>query len=151
MKFVAALTMLALKAPAKPLSPETTTTNMFFSGRVTSSGCRISPVSGSMISARRFSDCSTPSIIVTYGRDDIIRSCARRSFAAATIFMALVIWRVFLVLRMRLLKSRTFAMPLSVLLGRGYLCRLMFGEEILLVLVDRILQAAAQIVVNRFL
>ena len=43
----AALTMFELKAPAKPLSPATTTTRTFFSSRSTSSGCRTSPVSSS--------------------------------------------------------------------------------------------------------
>ena len=37
------------------------------------------------------------------------RSCARRSLAAATIFMALVICRVFFTLRMRRRMSRMFA------------------------------------------
>src|SRR5215467_4102232 len=65
---------------------------------------------------RRRSESSTLSIIATYGRDARARSCARRSLAAATIFMALVIWRVFLILRMRRLKSRTFA----ILPARAY-------------------------------
>jgi hypothetical protein len=38
------------------------------------------------------------------------RSWARRSLAAETIFMALVICRVFFTLRMRRRKSSTFAM-----------------------------------------
>src|SRR6185312_3725110 len=46
------LRILALNAPASPLSPVTTTSNTFFSGHLTRSGCSTSPVAGSKISAR---------------------------------------------------------------------------------------------------
>ena len=59
MKLCAALTMLELKAPAKPLSPATTMTRTFFSSRSTSSGCMTSPLSP----MRRTSDSSTLEIM----------------------------------------------------------------------------------------
>ena len=55
--------MLALKAPAKPLSPVTMISSTRFSGRVANSGWRRLPVSGSKMSARRVSDSSTLVII----------------------------------------------------------------------------------------
>ena len=69
------------------------------------------------------------------------RSCARRSLAAETIFMALVICRVFLTERMRRLRSSTFA--IYQLLGRNHhrLALVLACLEILLVIVDGIRQA----------
>src|SRR5947207_7471998 len=69
------------------------------------------------------------------------RSCARRSLAAETIFMALVICCVFLTERMR--------RRISIRLGMGG-----FGlvrDEARLVLVEQLGDAAAQIVVERLL
>src|SRR5713101_4455711 len=48
---------------------------------------------------------STRCICCAYGRALVMRSCARRSFDAATIFMALVICCVFLTARIRRLRS----------------------------------------------
>src|ERR1700684_3262937 len=95
------------------------------------------------------------------------RSCARRSLAAAIIFIALVIWRVLFTLRMRRRKSRTFAMPGLGLLGFFLLlflffgkllhrrlfegCVTMLGEEVLLVLLQRILDPVPQVIVQRLL
>jgi hypothetical protein len=59
------------------------------------------------------SDSSTLEIMRAYGLAARARSCARRSLAAETIFMALVIWRVFFTLRMRRRKSSTFAILFS--------------------------------------
>ena len=56
-------------------------------------------------STRVETDASTSRSAAAYGRAAIIRSCARRSFAAATIFMALVICCVFLTLRIRRRRS----------------------------------------------
>ena len=109
MNWNAVLVMFALNAPANPLSPLITTSSTRFSGRVANSGCRRLPVSSSKISTRRVSDSSTLVIIFAYGRAASARSCARRSFAAETIFMALVICRVFFTLRMRRRRSSTFA------------------------------------------
>src|SRR5437762_8730199 len=51
--------------------------------------------------------------ICAYGRAASARSCARRSRAAETIFMALVICRVLRTLRMRRRISKTFAIGAS--------------------------------------
>src|ERR1700721_367566 len=93
------------------------------------------------------------------------RSCARRSLAAAIIFIALVIWRVLFTLRMRRRRSRTFAMRGSGLLGFFLLLLLflgkflhrrllqrrivMLGEEVLLIFFKRILDPISQVVVQR--
>src|SRR5262249_18320785 len=102
--------MLELKAPARPFSPETTIRSTVCSGRRIKSGWRGSPVLGSYTSARETSDLSTFVSICAYGRAARARSCARRSLAAETICMALVIWRVFFTLRMRRRMSKRFAM-----------------------------------------
>ena len=52
----------------------------------------------------------TVSSVWAKGRAEMTFSCARRSFAADTIFMALVIWRVFFTDLMRLRMSRSEAM-----------------------------------------
>src|ERR1700761_647375 len=94
------------------------------------------------------------------------RSCALRSFAAAIIFIALVICRVLLTLRMRLRKSRMLGMPglsllrflLLLLVRRELLDRrllqrriAMLGEKILLVFRQRALDPVPQIIVQRLL
>src|ERR1700733_4696202 len=95
------------------------------------------------------------------------RSCARRSLAAAIIFIAFVIWRVLFTLRMRRRRSRTFAMRGSGLLDFFLLLLLFFGkrlhrrflqgritmlgEEVLLVFRQRSFDAISQIIVQRFL
>ena len=66
-----------------------------------------------IVDARGDATASTSRSAAAYGRAAIIRSCARRSFAAETIFMALVICCVFLTLRMR--------RRMSIVLG---MCRL---------------------------
>jgi hypothetical protein len=53
----------------------------------------------------------TASILREYGRAEMTRSCARRSLAAATIFMVLVICWVFLTLVIFLRMSRKLGMP----------------------------------------
>src|SRR6266446_6151586 len=92
---------LVLKLPHSPLSPVTTITSVLPSGR----GSRM--VSNGWIdgSTRDATLCSTRCICTAYGRAFIIRSCARRSFDAATIFMALVICCVFLTARIRRRRS----------------------------------------------
>ena len=109
MNFCAALPMFELKPPAKPLSPAMTRMSTFFSSRSTSSGCMMSPVASSirLVRCTRFSN--TLASICAYGRACSARSWARRSLAAETIFMALVICRVFFTLRMRRRRSSTFA------------------------------------------
>ncbi len=59
MNWYAVFRMLALKAPANPLSPLMTTIRMRFSGRVMNSGWTRLPVFSSKMSTRRTSDCST--------------------------------------------------------------------------------------------
>jgi hypothetical protein len=61
-------------------------------------------------STRVETEARTSRSAAEYGRAIIIRSCARRSFAAATIFMALVICCVFLTLRIRRLRSMVLGM-----------------------------------------
>jgi hypothetical protein len=56
------------------------------------------------------SDFNTFVSICPNGRAASARSCARRNFAAETIFIAFVIWRVLVTLRMRRRISRMFAM-----------------------------------------
>ena len=74
-----------------------TSRHSLLGSRCASSGCP--RCSSSRAAAATFASTlrSTPA----YGRAAIIRSCARRSFAAETIFMALVICCVFLTQRMR--------------------------------------------------
>src|SRR4030088_2363249 len=142
---VAALVMLALNAPASPLSPVTTISSMFFSSRCASKGCLGSPVSGSSISARATSDFSTLLNICAYGRAAITRSCARRSLAAETIFMALVICCVFLTDRIR--------RRMSIKLGMVYMpsghCGLIgvVAHELLFQFRDDVFHLGLQIVV----
>src|SRR5436305_8279232 len=71
---------------------------MRFSSRRWSSGCA---AASSVWLAARAAFCSMRSSMVAYGRAANTRSCARRSLAAETIFMALVICCVFLTERMR--------------------------------------------------
>src|ERR1700754_4763610 len=77
-------------------------------------------------------------IISAYGRDATARSCARRSLAAETIFMALVICCVFLTERMR--------RRMSIKLGIA-----VFRDEAGLELLQHRLDFAAQCIVQRLL
>src|ERR1700729_2232720 len=93
------------------------------------------------------------------------RSCARRSLAAAIIFIALVIWRVLFTLRMRRRKSRTFAMRgldllcfFLLLFFRKRLYRrllerriTMLSQEVLLVFRQSTLDTVSEVVVQRLL
>src|SRR3954464_7560979 len=94
---------------------------------------------------RRISERMTLAIICAYGRAVTARSCARRSFAAETIFMALVICRVFFTLRMRRRMSRMFAKLCSY---RHCLTR---THKRLLEIVERLLQIRLDRVVERLL
>src|SRR5437764_15373883 len=94
MAFIAARTMLLLKAPQSPRSAVTMTSSTLRSascawrrGCVTSSSTRVA------------TEVSTLRSAAAYGRAAKMRSCARRSFAAETIFMALVSCWLFLVVR----------------------------------------------------
>src|ERR1039458_5222987 len=71
------------------------------------------------------------------------RSCARRSLAAETIFMALVICCVFLTERMR----RRMSIRLGMRRFRGFL----IGHEPRLEFFHRSLEFAAQLIVQRLL
>jgi hypothetical protein len=97
--------MLALKPPARPRSLVTTTSSTFFTSRRDSSGWLSEPGSERLISVD-----ITASSVCAYGRAAMTPSWARRSFAAETIFIALVIWRVFLTERIRFRMSRNEAM-----------------------------------------
>src|SRR5882762_2584164 len=70
------------------------------------------------MSARETSDCKTFVSICAYGRAASARSWARRSLAADTIFMARVIWRVLITLRMRRRISSMLAINQSLLVVR---------------------------------
>ena len=86
-----------LKLPQSPLSAVTTMSSVGAAGRsaaAASNGCS----AGSTRVARLF---STPSISRANGRAPVIRSCARRSFDAATVFIAFVICCVDLTARIR--------------------------------------------------
>ena len=71
--------------------------------------------------------------------------------------MALVIWRVFFTLRMRRLKSRTFAMWLVRWLPLGFAAAVFFQlalrapQEVLLVFLERGVDAVLEIIVQRLL
>src|SRR6185312_86949 len=125
--FCAMRSILALNAPASPGSDVTTTSCTLFSSRTASSGCETS----SFAEAAAATLASMRSRLVPYGRAAIARSCARRSLAAETIFMALVICCMFLTLRMR----RRMSIRLGMQLGfrRGGLG----GRETLLELLDQ--------------
>src|SRR6516164_1337982 len=148
MKRSGAFSTLELKAPASPRSPVTIMMSTVFSGRVSrNSGCSGIPVSGSRSSARLTTDCKTLVSICAKGRACKARSWARRSFAAETIFMALVICRVFFTLRIRRRRSSTFAIALS-----ACLCHcLAFGDELFLVLLDDARHPVAQLVIEDLL
>src|SRR5579864_2270867 len=106
----APLMRLLLNAPARPLSLVRSTSRMLRGGLCATSG--FAPASASTAAAAA-TLASTFASSVAYGRAAITRSCARRSFAAETIFMALVICCVFFTDRMR--------RRMSIRLGmRGY-------------------------------
>src|SRR5215468_10661245 len=90
-----ALRTLALNAPAWPRSLVTTTIAALASGRSSNSLCASVPATAD-------SSLTTWAIAVAYGRAAFSASCARRSFAVDTSFIARVILRVFLTLVIRL-------------------------------------------------
>src|ERR1700682_5327047 len=101
MKLPPALMMLVLKLPHRPLSALTMITSVLLSGpsgRCSSIGWIDAPTRNATLASTR---CSW----TARGRALMIRSCARRSFDAATIFIALVICCVFFTARMRRRRS----------------------------------------------
>src|SRR6266850_187144 len=102
---VAVLMAFALNEPHKPRSDVTRTSSIFLMSRWTSSGWS----SGFARAAR---DANTLPVVSANGRAARIRSWARRRRAAETIFMAFVTCMVFLMERMRRLRSWVFAMRL---------------------------------------
>src|SRR5579864_4509835 len=148
-----ALRMFALNAPASPLSPVTMTSRMVFSSRWARRGCFGSPVSGSKISARATSDFRTFVSICAYGRAARARSCARRSLAAETIFMALVICRVLITLRIRRRMSRMLGMMLVASNDYSVLLRYRFPLrcELLFCFLNQVLQLRFQLIVENLL
>ncbi len=99
MKRWAALMRLPLKAPARPRS-EVKRIELNARSRAALSAAASSRSSSFPAAAAATLDRTLCSI-APYGRAAITRSCARRSFAAETIFMALVICCVFLTERIR--------------------------------------------------
>src|SRR5439155_13810764 len=130
---------LVLNAPARPLSAVIRTNKTRRSSRRASSGfsvARSSPAAAAATLPR------TLRSIPPYGREAMVRSCARRSFAAETIFMALVICCVFLTERMR--------RRISIKLGIGF-CRWVLREEPRLELFDDRLYLGGKISVQSLL
>src|SRR5512139_3225676 len=90
--------MLVLKLPQSPLSEVITTSTVREPSRASSRSASSGSVDGS---TRAATPPSTRSIWLANGRAFTMRSWARRSFDAATIFIALVICCVDLTARMR--------------------------------------------------
>src|SRR5258706_12984434 len=130
---------LVLKLPHSPLSAVTTITSVLPSGR----GSRT--VSNGWIdgSTRDATLLSTRCICTAYGRAFRMRSCARRSFDAATIFMAFVICWGFFTERIRRRRSMSDGMCLR---GRG-----LSGREVLRELLHRRVERAFELVVENLL
>src|SRR6185503_15730716 len=126
----------ALYEPASPRFDANTSTARFLTGRCSVSGWFIA----ASVAARLDSISCMPR---AYGRAATARPCARRSFAAATISMALVICCVFLTLLMRRLMSRRVAIALLLELRlerldrRGQLLLRRLGQVLLLLHGDR--------------
>src|SRR5437870_10943937 len=116
--------MLALKPPHRPLSAVTSTSRMRSPSRCSSRGCAVSSARAAMLER-------TSIIFRAYGRAANIASWARRSFAAETIFMALVICCVFLTERIRRRRSIRLGIGLALAAREALLefldCRLQPG------------------------
>src|SRR5438034_131339 len=135
----AALITFVLNAPHSPLSAVTTIKSVLLSGpigRIVSSGW----IDGSTRDATR---CNTRCICTAYGRAFMMRSCARRSFDAATIFIALVICCVFLTARIRRRRSMSDGIRLSG--------SCLSGREALRELLDRRLECRLERIVELLL
>src|SRR5205085_8745528 len=121
--------------PARPRSEVIITTSTRRSGRTAMSGCG----GRSAASRARASEASISSMSCAYGRARITASCARRSFAAATIFIALVIFCVFRTERMRVRMARSEAIQASSLRRGG-------RPEDVLEFGERLIQRGAHVV-----
>ena len=95
---------LALNEPARPRSPVMTTR-----ATVRSSSCSRSRAYCSVSSEYVARSIIISTMPIAYGRSASMRPCARRSLAAATISMALVILRVFWTDAIRRRMSRSVA------------------------------------------
>ena len=130
-----ALITFALKAPARPRSLVITTIATRL--RVALLEQRVRVLAGD---ARQLGD-DRRERRSTYGRAAMIASCARRSFAAATSFIARVILRVFLTLTIRLRMAFRLGMArLTSSLRRELLREL--GERVAQLLLDVALELA---------
>src|SRR5205809_171687 len=136
MKSSAGRTMFALNAPASPRSAVMITTWRRGPARWTRSGCGASSWAPALDT--RFP--SSSAIFPAYGRAARIRSCARRSFAAATSFIARVIFCVDSTDRIRRRMSRRVAMRAGPLRGLDALG----GHELRLCVVHGLREALAQ-------
>src|SRR5947208_2986375 len=136
MKSSARRTMFALNAPASPRSAVMITTWRRGPARWTRSGCGASSWAPALDT--RFP--SSSAIFPAYGRAARIRSCARRSFAAATSFIARVIFCVDSTDRIRRRMSRRVAMRAGPLRGLDALG----GHELRLRVVHGLREALAQ-------
>src|SRR5438876_4282264 len=136
MKSSARRTMFELNAPASPRSAVMITTWRRGPARWTRSGCGASSWAPALDT--RFP--SSSAIFPAYGRAARIRSCARRSFAAATSFIARVIFCVDSTDRIRRRMSRRVAMRAGPLRGLDALG----GHELRLRVVHGLREALAQ-------
>ena len=97
--------MFELNAPASPLSAVMMTICRRGPSRCSRSGC-----AAPSLPCPETRLPSSSAIFLAYGRAEMMRSCARRSFAAATSFMARVIFCVDWTERIRRWMSRSVAM-----------------------------------------
>mmetsp|Transcript_69062 Transcript_69062/g.194731 ORF Transcript_69062/g.194731 Transcript_69062/m.194731 type:complete len:204 (-) Transcript_69062:253-864(-) len=109
MRASAFLITCALKPPQRPRSPAITTRPTFLTSRAARRG-----MSGASVLACSSRPPRTRSRAVEKGRDWSTASCARRTLAAATSFMAEVIFLVFLTEPTRLRSSLTEAISTPV-------------------------------------
>src|SRR5580692_5369990 len=139
--------MFALKAPASPRSPASTSTRIFCSGRCASSGCCGSSMRDLVERSTRANSCA-------YGRAAVAASCALRKYAAEMNFIARVICWVFFTERMLRRKSRSVGIVVlyKIALTSPPLlrCRGNRSRKALLETVDRFLDFRLDAVVERF-
>src|SRR5947199_6531383 len=119
--------ILALNAPQRPRSLVTTRTSMLRAARFCNSGWAAR-------FTRRLRSAMTSRILCPYGLAARMRSCARLSLAAATIFMALVIFWVFLT--EPILRRRACRLGMEGFQRRSRLCAISYlpferGDDLL--------------------
>src|SRR5688500_762726 len=145
----AARKMFELKAPHRPRSLVITISSTVFSGRRASSGCSRSLEPPSESARGAATSDSTCAGLTAYGRIARIRCCARFSRAADTIFIARVIFCVFLAPAMRLRMIMRFATESLAAVGArafGLLVLVGVGDEALAEALQRLVELLPQVV-----